>query len=256
MFENFVFEKLKALAGDVHIRRRLLRVSGMGESAVDELIAPIYTAYKTVQTSTLFNQTEIEVHLAARADSDGEADELLDEIVVKMAGALGPALFTTDGELMEEVIGRLLKERGETLSVAESCTGGLIGMHLTEGPGSSAYFMEGAITYSNAAKVRDLGVPEQTLEQFGAVSAETAEAMATGMRERAGTDHAISVTGIAGPDGGSEQKPVGTVFVGYSTKSAAKSMKVLFPGDRNLIRWRASQAALDYLRRQILKSDR
>ena len=255
MFENHVFEKLKALAGEVHVRRRLLRVSGIGESAVDELIAPIYTAYKTVRTSTLFNRTEIEVHLAARADSDAEADELLDEITEKMTSVLGPALFTTDGELLEEVVGRLLKERGETLSVAESCTGGLIGMRLTEVPGSSAYFMEGAVTYSNDAKIRTIGVPKETLEQFGAVSSETAEAMAAGMRSRTGTDYAVSVTGVAGPDGGSEEKPVGLVFVGYADKNRAKSMKFVFPGDRNLIRWRSSQAALDYLRRQILKAD-
>lgn len=256
MFENHVFGKLKELAGEVHVRRRLLRVSGMGESAVDELIAPIYTAYDTVQTSTLFNRTEIEVHLAARADSDADADKLLDEISEKMAAVLGPALFASDGEQMEEVIGRLLTERGETLSVAESCTGGLIGMRLTEVPGSSAYFIEGAVTYSNDAKIRTLDVPREILDEHGAVSAETAEAMASGMRLRAGTDHAISVTGVAGPDGGSERKPVGTVFIGYSTKKLTKSIKFLFPGDRNLIRWRASQTALDYLRRQILKNGR
>jgi len=113
--------------------------------------------------------------------------------------------------------------------------------------------LEGAVTYSNEAKTRTLGVPDEMLEQHGAVSSETAEAMADGMRQRADSDYAVSVTGIAGPDGGSEEKPVGTVFVGYADRSRTKSIKLTFPGDRHLIRWRSSQAALDYLRRQILK---
>ncbi|MDI1241582.1 MAG: nicotinamide-nucleotide amidohydrolase family protein, partial [bacterium] len=131
--------------------------------------------------------------------------------------------------------------------------GGLIGMRLTEISGSSRYFLEGAVVYANAAKIRALGVPEKTLTDHGAVSAETAEAMAAGMRERSGTEHSISVTGIAGPDGGTEEKPVGTVFIGYAGAKGTRSMKFVFPGDRELVRWRASQAALDYLRRQILK---
>ena len=154
---------------------------------------------------------------------------------------------------MEEVVGSLLKARGKTVSVAESCTGGMIGMRLTEVSGSSAYFIEGSVVYSNESKLRTLNVSELTLRDHGAVSSETAEAMAKGMRERSGSDFAISVTGIAGPDGGTEEKPVGTVFIGYSDPRRTRSMKFVFPGDRELIRWRSSQAALDYLRRQILK---
>jgi len=166
---------------------------------------------------------------------------------------LGVSVFSTAGEKMEEVVGRMLKERGESLSVAESCTGGLIARRLTDVAGSSAYFMEGAITYSNEAKTRTLGVDPSILSQYGAVSAECAEAMASGMRTYAGTDYAISVTGIAGPDGGSEEKPVGTVFIGYSDRERTRSMHIILPGDRYLIRWRTSQAALDYLRRQLLR---
>jgi nicotinamide-nucleotide amidase len=253
MFENFVFSKLKEKAGEVHVKRRLLRVSGLGESAMDELIAPIYTSYKNVQTSTLFSKSEIEIHFAARADSDADAENTLDELTEKVAAALGSALFSKNGDTMEEVVGKMLMARGETLSVAESCTGGLIAMRLTDIAGSSAYFMEGVVSYSNDAKIRTLSVPAETIEQHGAVSSETAEAMARGMRERAGTDYAISVTGVAGPDGGSEEKPVGTVFIGYSDGEQTKSIKFVLPGNRNLIRWRSSQAALDYLRRQILK---
>lgn len=253
MFEQYVLPVLQENAGGVLVRRRVLRVSGMGESAVDEVIAPIYKSYDSVETSILFSRIEIEIHLTAKSTNPEQAESTLDELAGKIAEALGAAVFATNGETMEEVVGKLLGDRGETLSVAESCTGGLIGMRLTEIAGSSRYFMEGAVVYANAAKIRALGVPEQMLTEHGAVSAETAEAMAAGIRERSGTEHSISVTGIAGPDGGTAEKPVGTVFIGYSGKQGTRSMKFVFPGDRELVRWRASQAALDYLRRQILK---
>jgi nicotinamide-nucleotide amidase len=153
------------------------------------------------------------------------------------------------------VVGKLLTERGLTVSLAESCTGGLIAERLTDMPGSSKYFLEGAVTYSNGAKISRLGVKSETLDRFGAVSAETAEEMAVGMRERAQTDFAVSITGIAGPDGGSEEKPVGTVFIALADAEGVRSMKFVFPGDRYLIRWRSSQAALDFLRRRILKAN-
>jgi len=254
MFENHVFDRLKVAAGDVIVTRRVLKISGMGESAVDEAIAPIYVTYPDVQTSILFNKSEVEAHLWLRSDDAIQAEATLEEIAQKIVGKLGTAVFSIKGESMEEVVGWLLKERHETLSVAESCTGGLIGSRLTDVPGSSAYFIEGVVSYSNDAKVRSLNVPEATLQEFGAVSAETARAMAEGMRAAAKTDHSISVTGIAGPGGGSDEKPVGTVFIGYTNAIASRTMKIILPGDRYLIRWRASQAALDYLRRQLLKA--
>ena len=254
MFETYVLPRLRGAAGGGMLaRRRVLRVSGMGESAVDEVIAPIYKSYPQVQTSILFSRIEIEIHLNARSTSAEEADGVLEELAGKIAGALGPAVFATDGETMEEIVGRMLNERRETVAVAESCTGGLIGMRLTEVPGSSSYFMEGAVTYANEAKMKTLGVSGETLSAHGAVSSETAEEMARGMRKLAGTDHAVSVTGIAGPGGGSDEKPVGTVFVGYAGPGGSNSMKFLLPGDRELVRWRASQAALDYLRRRLIK---
>lgn len=254
MFESYVLPKLKEIAGEIFVKRRVLKVSGLGESAVDEAIAPIYKSFDSVQTSILFNKSEVEVHLFAQADSDEAAEAILNDVAERIAEKLGTAVFALNGESMEEVIGELLTVRGQTLSVAESCTGGLIAMRLTDVPGSSAYFTEGAVTYSNEAKMRTLGVPDEIIKNHGAVSAETAEAMAAGMRGTAGTDFAISVTGIAGPDGGSEEKPVGTVFIGYSDAKVTKSMTMTMPGDRYLIRWRSSQAALDYLRRQLLKA--
>ena len=251
MFTNHVSPRLLAMAGETFVKRRLLRVSGLGESAVDEIAAPIYTSYPTVQTSILFNKSEVEIHVAARADSVKDAENTANEVADKLIAALGKAVFATNGETMEQIVGEMLTARGETLAVAESCTGGLIAQRITEVPGSSTYFMEGAVTYSNAAKIRTLGVDPAIIEQHGAVSAECAEAMAAGMRQYANTDHAISVTGIAGPDGGSEEKPVGTIFIGYASKTLTKSIRFVLPGDRYLIRWRTSQAALDYLRRQL-----
>lgn len=251
MFTGHVLPRLKDIAGEVFVKRRLVRVSGKGESAVDEIAAPIYTAYADVQTSILFNRSEVEIHIAARAGDAASADATADRLVGELAAALGKAVFSTNGDTLETVVGQRLTELGHTLAVAESCTGGLIAERLTEVAGSSAYFLEGAVTYSNDAKVRTLHVSMETLAQHGAVSSECAEAMATGMRAYASADHAISVTGIAGPSGGSKEKPVGTIFIGHAGPDGVTSIKLTLPGDRHLIRWRASQAALDYLRRRL-----
>ena len=254
MFEDFVLEKLKAAGGGVSIFRRFLKVSGYGESALDEAIAPIYTKFKDVQTSILFNKSEVDVQLAIRAVDGETANHILDELQSEIVAKLGVAVFSVQGETMEQVVGRLLKDAGKTVSVAESCTGGLIGSRLTDVAGSSSYFIEGVVAYSNEAKTRTLNVPKTILDEFGAVSAETAAAMAKGMRERAETDFAVSITGIAGPEGGTAQKPVGLVYVGLDSDTGSMTLKLNLPGDRFLIRWRSSQAALDYLRRQLLKA--
>ena len=149
-------------------------------------------------------------------------------------------------------MGLKLTVGGYTLSVAESCTGGLIAQRLTDVPGSSKYFIEGAVTYSNDAKTRTLGVEPVLLLEHGAVSAPVAEAMAEGIRKRARTDFGLAVTGIAGPGGGSEEKPVGLVYIALADDAHTEHRRIIIPGDRNLIRWRASQAALDLLRRRLI----
>ncbi len=255
MFTGFVLPKLAESAGAVVFRKRVIKVSGIGESALDEQIAPIYSLYANVRTGVLFNKSDVEVHLTASAASAAEADSINEELAAKIAERLGVAVFSTDGEEMEEVVGRLLRRRRETVSVAESCTGGLVGHRITEVSGASDYFPVAITAYANEMKTLLLGVPPELIEQFGAVSKEVAEAMASGMRERAGTDYAVSVTGIAGPTGGSDEKPVGTVFVGYADDGQVRSLHLKLPGDRYLVRWRASQAALDFLRRQILKKE-
>ena len=252
MFENHVSEKLAARAGSLRVVRRILRVAGMGESAVDEKIAPIYTQYDNPVTTILFNQSEIEVHLTARGRTEAEANELLDRLSGQIEERLGAAVFSFAGETMEEVVGLKLSVGGYTLSVAESCTGGLLAQRLTDVPGSSKYFIEGAVTYANDAKIRTLGVEPVLLMEHGAVSAPVAEAMAEGIRKRAQTDFGLAITGIAGPGGGTEEKPVGTVFIALSDDVGTQHRKLKLPGDRHLIRWRASQAALDLLRRRLI----
>ena len=252
MFESFVQPKLAAKAGDVRVVRRVLRVAGMGESAVDERIAPIYTQYRNPQTTILFNQSEIEIHLTAQAKSEQEAELLLDGLAGQIEERLGDAIFAFRGETMEEVVSLRLAVGGFTLATAESCTGGLIAQRLTEIPGASVFFREGVVAYSNDAKTRSLGVNAQLILEHGAVSAPVAEAMAEGVRRRADTDFGLAVTGIAGPGGGTEEKPVGLVFIALSDDAHTEHRKLMVPGDRHLIRWRSSQAALDLLRRRLI----
>jgi competence/damage-inducible protein CinA-like protein len=252
MFTNHVASRLESRAGNVRVVRRMLRVAGMGESAVDEKIAPVYTKYENPQTTILFNQSEIEIHLTARGRTEEEANALLDRLVLEIEERLGIAIFSFAGEKMEEVVGLKLSVGGYTVATAESCTGGLLAERLTEVPGSSRYFIEGVVTYANDAKTRTLGVEPMLLMEHGAISAPVAEAMAEGIRKRADTDFGLAITGIAGPGGGTEEKPVGTVFIAISSEAGTEHKKLKLPGDRHLIRWRASQAALELLRRRLI----
>jgi nicotinamide-nucleotide amidase len=252
MFENHVQPKLEGRAGKTIVRRRLLRVAGFGESALDEKIAPIYTQFENPQTTILFNNTEIEIHLRAHARTAVEAEKLLDDLSTRLEERLGDAIFSLRGESMEEVVALKLVVGRYTLAVAESCTGGLVAQRLTDIPGSSRYFMEGIVAYSNDAKIRDLGVSARLLQSYGAVSAEVAEAMAEGIRKRADTDFGLALTGIAGPDGGTEEKPVGLVYIALADEAHTEHRRLQIPGDRQLVRWRASQFVLDLLRRRLI----
>ena len=252
MFENHVATKLASRAGSQKVVRRMLRVAGMGESAVDEKIAPIYSQYENPQTTILFNQSEIEIHLTARGRTEADAEALLDRLSEQIEERLGISVFAFAGETMEQVVGLKLSVGGYTLAVAESCTGGLLAQRLTDVPGSSKYFIEGVVTYSNDAKMRALGVEPILFLEHGAVSAPVAEAMAEGIRNRAETDFGLAITGIAGPGGGTEEKPVGLVYIAIASESGTEHRKLNLPGDRHLVRWRASQAALDLLRRRLI----
>lgn len=252
MFENHVAGRLASRSNSLKVVRRMLRVAGMGESAVDEKIAPVYSQYENPQTTILFNQSEIEIHLTARGRTESDAEALLDRLSEQIEERLGNSIFSFAGETMEQVVGLRLTVGGYTLAVAESCTGGLVAQRLTEVPGSSKYFIEGVVAYSNEAKMRTLDVEPILLLEHGAVSGPVAEAMAEGIRKRAGTDFGLAITGVAGPGGGTEDKPVGLVYIALATEDRIEHRKLNLPGDRNLVRWRASQAALDLLRRRLM----
>src|SRR5438477_330222 len=252
MFENHVLPRIGKLAGETRFATRVLRIAGMGESAVDEKIAPIYTKYENPQTTILFNSSEIEIHLRAHGRTEADADALLDDLSLKIEKELGNSVFSFRGETMEEVVGRRLAMTEFTVAVAESCTGGLIAQRLTNVPGSSKYFIEGVVTYSNESKVRLLGVDKKIIKEFGAVSQQVARDMARGVRHKAKSDFGLAVTGIAGPGGGTEEKSVGLVYIALADDAHTEHKKLTIPGDRELVRWRASQAALDMLRRRLI----
>jgi len=251
MFEQHCLPRLARMAPKQAIRTAFLRVTGMPESDLDALISPVYKKYQNPVTTILAAASDLQIHLRARCDTEAEAAALLAEVTGPIEALLGDRLYSRNGDPLEVVVGALLRERHSTVAVAESCTGGMLGERFTSTPGSSDYFLGGFITYSNALKRELLGVPAETLEQFGAVSRETAEAMAVGARERTGATYAVSITGVAGPDGGTEQKPVGLVYVGIADEAGTAAVHRRFLGDRTRIRQFTTQFALDLLRRRV-----
>jgi nicotinamide-nucleotide amidase len=247
---------LRERAGGVPLRRRVVRITGRGESHAEEALRPLYAAWAVgaipIGATILAAMGQLELHLSARAPTTSAADAALDQAVAGVQQVLGRDVYSTDGSPIEAVLGALLVERSLRLAVAESCTGGLVTSRLTDIPGSSRYVLQSVVAYANEAKVAMLGVPQETLDRFGAVSEETARAMADGIRARAGSDLGIGVTGIAGPDGGSPEKPVGTVAVALAGLGATRSRMFRFVGDRDLVKFQASQAALDMVRRGLL----
>jgi nicotinamide-nucleotide amidase len=251
IFDASVAHVLKRRVGEKLIVRRTLSIFGLTESATDELAAPIYARYRNPSTTILFKDGQIELHLTAHARKPSEAVKLLDELAGKLDGVLGEYIFSRSNETLEEVVGQSLKRRGYTLATAESCTGGLLAGRITDVPGSSEYFLEGVVSYSNEAKVDLLGVPKKLINTHGAVSEQVAGAMAAGIRKRAGSTFGIGVTGVAGPGGGSEEKPVGLVYIALADDSQTTSRKFIFPGDRQFIRTLSVNAALDMVRRRV-----
>lgn len=254
MFENECMPRLKRLVPPLVIRTRCYRVSGMPESDLDQLISPVYKSYENPVTTILAAPGDIQVHLRARSESASEAEALLDEVGGRIEELLGDRIYSRTGESLEQVVGDALRRRGETVAVAESCTGGLLGERLTSAPGSSDYFAGGFLVYNDGMKAALLDVPPSLLAEHSSVSAQAAEAMAEGARRRAATTWALSVTGVAGPEGGSEATPVGTVFIGLAGPDGVMSLKSRFLGDRSRVRAMAAQTALDLLRKKLAAS--
>lgn len=253
MMHGYVLPALRAHAGGAVIRSRVLRVTGEGESAVEMRIKDLL-ATTTPTIAPYAKLGEVHLRLTAKGPAEAVAQQLA-EGERRVRERLGELIYGEDDETLEEVVGRLLVSRGETLAVAESCTGGLLAQRLTAVPGSSVYFMEGVVAYSNDAKTRLLGVPPEVLEAHGAVSAPAAEAMAQGIFVRAGTSHGLSITGVAGPGGGTDEKPVGLVYLGLADRSGTQHRRLTLgsqPG-RAGIRHLAAQAALNLLRLHLIK---
>ncbi len=233
---------------------RTLRLVGLDAGTVEAELQSALRGATGVSGQVVDEGEECRVRLRIRAESPGAADAAFALVEPALRGAFGAAWYGIDDETLESVVGRLLRARGLTVSLAESCTGGLVGHRLTQVPGSSAYFERGFVVYSNEAKQALLGVPASVLKEHGAVSAACAEAMARGARERAGTDVGVSVTGIAGPDGGTPTKPVGTVFIGLADRDGAVVERHRFDRDREGNKALSAVRALDLLRRRCLEA--
>ncbi|HEV8132475.1 MAG TPA: competence/damage-inducible protein A [Acidobacteriota bacterium] len=244
MFQKYVIPLIEQL-GLRPRSFRYFRIAGLPESRVDSLVAPIYRQYPDIQSTILASPGDIELFFFA------ENDARLAELAEKVTAELGDNIYATEEISLEAAIARLIKERGVTLSVAESCTGGMVGEWITRTPGSSEFFLGGVVAYSNSLKIDLLGVPPEMLRDQGAVSEEAAKAMADGARRRTGSSYALSITGVAGPGGGSESKPVGTVFIGCSHAGRTIAARFQFPGNREVVRLLSTRAALNLLRKEL-----
>ena len=234
--------------------RRVIKITGRVESQTDEALQPLYRQWERatppIAATILAALGQIEVHLSTRAAPAAVAG-ILDAAVAQAVSVLEDDVYSTDGRPLEKVVGDLLAEQQLQIALAESCTGGLITSRLTDVPGSSRYVRHSVIAYSNDAKTGLLGVSADLIAEHGAVSEQVALAMADGIRAQAAVDVGVGVTGIAGPDGGTPQKPVGTVAIAAVTANATRSRVFRFPGEREQVKFQASQAALDMIRRML-----
>jgi nicotinamide-nucleotide amidase len=251
IFAGQCLTRLELLVPKTIRRTRVLKVIGLPESEVDQRIAPLYTAAPEISTTILAAPSGIEIHLAASSADEAVVESSLAELSEKIEAELGDSIFSTGGETIEEVVGRYLVLRSKTLAVAESCTGGLLAERITQVPGSSNYFLGGAVCYSNDLKTLFAGVPAELIAEHGAVSKPVAQALAIGIRKRTGASIGIGITGVAGPAGGSENKPVGLVYISLADEHGVQVREFRFPGDRDRIRQLSSIAALEMVRRRL-----
>lgn len=257
MLEGIIAERLLPRSKGGGLFRRVLKITGRPESDVDAVCGPIYSAWTNadvpIETTILAQMGQIELHLTVTASGRPEADRRLEPAVAALQAALGDSVYSVDGRGLEVVIGDLLRARRMTIAVAESCSGGLLSSRLTDVPGSSAYFERGAVCYSNEAKSDWLGVPAALIAAHGAVSDPVSHAMATGIRAESGAHIGIGITGIAGPDGGTPDKPVGTVAIAVVTPTAERVRTFQFLGARDMVKFQSAQAAMNMLRLMLLE---
>ncbi len=255
ILDRVVDERLKPRAGSRGLFRRVLKLTGRPESEVDAIAQPVYGQWLSapipIATTILAKMGQIELHLTADAPNEADARVALAAAVRQLLDVLEPAVYSTDGRGLEEVVGDLLRERGLSIAVAESCTGGLLASRLTDVAGSSDYFDRGVVCYSNDAKIEWLGVSPDLLAAHGAVSEPVAQAMADGVRQRARSGVGVGITGIAGPGGGTPEKPVGMVCIAVVTPVQQQVRTFQFIGSRDMVKFQSAQAAMNMLRRLL-----
>jgi nicotinamide-nucleotide amidase len=251
LFEAEVRPRLSKVGGKERLFKRDLRVTGLPESEVEQRVSSLYALYPGTQTTILATAAGIQLHPSVWSEDAASAEKVLDEMVERMAAALGENVFSTRGETLERVVARILTENRATIAVAESCTGGMLAERLTNVPGSSAYFLGGVVCYSNGLKTSMAGIPAALIELKGAVSPEVALALADGIRKRSRATLGVGVTGIAGPSGGTAEKPVGLVHIAIANGNEPHEKAFHLIGDRDQIRQRATVAALDMVRRHF-----
>jgi nicotinamide-nucleotide amidase len=252
MFEEQVVPELAARVSGRVLRTRILKIASMSESDVEQAVAPVYKTFTNPRTTILGAPGQVELHLTAEGGSEAEAQERIEELASGIRAALLGRIFSEDGRELHEVVANLLLERRLRLALAESCTGGLLSARLTEVPGSSSFLDRAYIPYANTAKVDQLGIDPALIDAMGAVSAEVATAMAEAARRRASADVSVAITGIAGPGGGTTDKPVGLVFIALDGAAGTRVRRCFFPGERGRVRAQAVQAALEMMRRGLL----
>jgi nicotinamide-nucleotide amidase len=251
MFNDHCFDRLKLLLPEEHLATCELKIAMVAESSADLRAAKIYKEFPDIQTTILAKAGEVQLHLSTRAATQEEAEERIERLASLLEDEFADEIFSSGGESLEQIVGYFLQMRGATLSVAESCTGGLLAERITRISGSSRYFMGGALVYSDQLKRDFCGVPPLLLASDGAVSRSVAAALAEGIRQRCKTSLGIGITGVAGPTGGTAEKPVGLVYIALADGKHTEVVERRFPGDRERIRWYASQLALDLLRRKL-----
>lgn len=259
MLENLVISRLKQLSQQ-KIIRAFFKITGAGESWVEDKLKPVYKILPPfIDLTILASPGDIQLILSSKINSEAEENlkaKELEKIKKKISHVLGKKIYAFEPKTLEEAVAEKLTNLKKTVATAESCSGGLLAHRLTNVPGSSAYFRQGLVTYSNEAKVSLLGVPEELINKKGAVSREVAQAMARGLLEKAGVDLAVSTTGIAGPGGGSKKKPVGLVYIGLASQDGVKVERCRFSGSRQQIKFQTTQKALDMLRLKLIELER
>ncbi len=252
MFDDTVMPYFAAKS-EIRLESRYLRIFGIGESAMEDMLLDLIDAQSNPTIAPYAKDGEVTLRITARYEKDSAEEDIITPVEDEIRRRLGDAVYSNDDKSLEEVAAMLLMASGLTLSLAESCTGGLLAAKLTEIPGISAVFDRCVVTYSNRSKVQTLNVKQEILEEFGAVSEQTAKAMAEGIRRASSTDLGFSITGIAGPDGGTQEKPVGTVYVALADKNGVEVRKLELWGGRNRIRNVTCLYAFDMLRRYLVK---